>query len=144
MKVLRRYKPGYALSLLLCLAGVAALLAMFWVCWPQISSSKNPFSTFITLLWTQNLNLLPGIGFKLAYLFALGDALLIAGVAIYVLSVQRVYIPGKVVWLRCPFCNKEWRSSGTKGLVHCPHCRQLVHPTMVEKTELTASEPLMA
>jgi phage FluMu protein Com len=78
-----------------------------------------------------------GVGFKLVYLVVLGDAMLIAGVVVYVLSVQRFYLPGKVVWYRCPFCNKDWRSSGTKALVHCPHCRQLVHPTMIEKIDPT-------
>jgi hypothetical protein len=133
MKVLRRQKSGYVLSLILCSLGIVSLLTMFWILWPQVSSAKNPFSTFMTLLWTKNLNFAPGIEFKLAYLFVLGDVLLIAGVAVYILSVQRLYLPGKVVWYRCPFCHKEWRSSGTKALVHCPHCRQLVHPTMVEK-----------
>jgi len=135
MKVLRRNKPGYILSLLLFSIGIATLSAMLWICWPQASSSKDPFSTFLSLLWTKNLNFVSGVEIKLSFLFVLGDAMLVAGIGVYVLSVQRVYLPGKVVWLRCPFCNKEWRSSGTKALVHCPHCRQLVHPTMVEKIE---------
>lgn len=133
MKVLRRQKSGYVLSLLLCSVGVATLLATLWRIWPQVSSARDPFSTFLTLLWTENQNLVPGIGFKLVYLVVLGDAMLVAGVLVYVLSVQRIFLPGRVVWYRCPFCNKDWRSSGTKALVHCPHCRQLVHPTMIEK-----------
>jgi DNA-directed RNA polymerase subunit RPC12/RpoP len=79
------------------------------------------------------LDIVPGLQFKLVYLVALGDALLISGVIVGVLSVQRFYLPGKVVWYRCPFCYKDWKSSGTKALIHCPHCRQLVHPTMIEK-----------
>ena len=142
MKVLRRQKSGYILSLILCLLGVVSLSFLFWMCWPEVSSSKDPFSTFLTLLWSKNLNFVPGVVFKLSYLFVLGDVLLVAGVAVYLLSVQRVFLPGKVVWYQCPFCNKEWRSSGTKALVHCPHCRQLVHPRMVEKIDQTENANL--
>jgi len=137
MKVLRRQKSGYALSLFLCLVGIVALLTALRKTWPKVSSANNPFSTFLTLLWTENLNFGPAVEFKLVYLVILGDAMLIAGVVVYVLSVQRVFLPGKVVWYRCPFCNKDWRSSGVKALVHCPHCRQLVHPKMIEKSNST-------
>jgi hypothetical protein len=133
MKILRRQRSAYALSLILCLLGVAALLATLWKTWPQVSSVKNPFSTFLTLLWTDKLVLFPGVEFSLIFLFILGDAMLILGVVVYALSVQWFYLPGKTVWFRCPFCNKEWRSTGDKALVHCPHCRQLVHPVMIEK-----------
>jgi hypothetical protein len=133
MKVLRRQKSGYALSLILCLVGIAALLGALWKTWPQVSSAGDPFSTFLVLLWKEDLSFVSGFGFKLVYLVVLGDVMLISGVVVYVLSVQRLFLPGKVVWYRCPFCNKDWRSSGTKALVHCPHCRQLVHPTMNEK-----------
>jgi len=133
MKILRRQKSAYALSIVLCVIGVIALFATLWRIWPQISSAKDPFSTFLTLLWTEKLNFIPEVEFRLVSLFILGDAMLVLGVVVYVLSVQWFYLPGKVVWYRCPFCNKEWRSSGDKALVHCPFCRQLVHPTMIEK-----------
>ena len=133
MKILRRQKSAHALSIILCVIGVIALFATLWRIWPQISSAKDPFSTFLTLLWTENLYFIPEVEFRLISLFILGDAMLVLGVVIYVLSVQWFYLPGKVVWYRCPFCNKEWRSSGDKALVHCPFCRQLVHPTMMEK-----------
>jgi len=133
MKILRRQKSAHALSIILCVIGVIALFATLWRIWPQISSAKDPFSTFLTLLWTEKLNFIPEIEFRLVSLFILGDAMLILGVMVYVLSVQWFYLPGKVVWYRCPFCNKEWRSSGDKALVHCPFCRQLVHPTLMEK-----------
>jgi hypothetical protein len=113
--------------------GMIALFATLWRIWPQISSAKDPFSTFLTLLWTEKLNFIPEVEFRLVSLFILGDVMLVLGVVVYVLSVQWFYLPGKVVWYRCPFCNKEWRSSGDKALVHCPFCRQLVHPTMIEK-----------
>lgn len=106
MKVLRRQKSGYVLSLLLCSVGVATLLATLWRIWPQVSSARDPFSTFLTLLWTENQNLVPGIGFKLVYLVVLGDAMLVAGVLVYVLSVQRIFLPGRVVWYRCPFLTR--------------------------------------
>jgi len=133
MKILRRQKSAHALSIILCVIGVIALFATLWVIWPQISSAKDPFSTFLTLLWTEKLNFIPEVEFRLVSLFILGDTMLVLGVVVYVLSVQWFYLPGKVVWYRCPFCNKEWRSSGDKALVHCPFCRQLVHPTMIEK-----------
>ena len=133
MKILRRQKSAYALSIVLCVIGVIALFATLWRIWPQISSAKDPFSTFLTLLWTEKLYFIPEVEFRLVFLFILGDAMLFLGVMVYVLSVQWFYLPGKVVWYRCPFCNKEWRSSGDRALVHCPFCRQLVHPTSIEK-----------
>lgn len=133
MKILRRQRSAVALSIALCVAGVIALLATLWKTWQQISIAKDPFSTFLSLLWTQKLELIQGVEFRLVYLAILGDALLIVGVVVYVLSVQWFYLPGKIVWYRCPFCNKDWRSTGDKALVHCPHCRQLVHPIMIEK-----------
>jgi hypothetical protein len=87
----------------------------------------------MTLLWTEKLDFISGVVFKLIYLVVLGDAMLISAVVVYVLSVQWFFLPGKIVWYRCPFCHKDWRSSGDKALVHCPHCRQLVHPTLIEK-----------
>ena len=132
MKILRRQKSAHALSIILCVIGVIALFATLWRIWPQISVAKDPFSTFLTLLWTEKLNFVPEVELRLVSLFILGDAILVLGVVVYVLSVQWFYLPGKVVWYRCPFCNKEWRSSGDKALVHCPFCRQLVHPTMIE------------
>jgi hypothetical protein len=133
MRILRRQRSAYALSLVLALAGITALLITLWKTWPQISSVNDPFSTFLALLWTEKLDFIPGVEFKLIYLVVLGDAMLISGVVVYVLSVQWFYLPGRVVWYQCPFCHKDWKSSGTKALIHCPHCRQLVHPTLIEK-----------
>lgn len=133
MRILRRQRSAYALSLILALAGTTALLITLWKTWPQISSVKDPFSTFMQLLWTEKLDFISGVEFKLIYLVVLGDVMLISAVVVYVLSVQWFFLPGKIVWYRCPFCHKDWRSSGDKALVHCPHCRQLVHPTLIEK-----------
>jgi hypothetical protein len=133
MKIFRRQKSAYALSLFLYLVGVISLLATLWKTWPQVSSAKDPFTTFLTLLWTEKFSFTPGIQFKLAYLIILADAMLISGVIVHVLSMQQIIVPGKIVYYRCPFCNKDWKSSGDKALVHCPHCRQLVHPIMIDK-----------
>ena len=135
MRILRRQKSTFALSILLSLLGVAALVFTFWKIWPHISTVKDLLSTFMTLLWLEKFDLIPNFEFQLIYLVALGDALLISGVTLYVLSVQWFYLPGTVVWYQCPFCHKDWKSTGDKALVHCPHCRQLVHPTLVEKRE---------
>jgi len=132
-KTLRKQKSAYVLSLIFCLVGIVALLVALWKTYPQLSSSGDPFSTFLSLLWTEKLTLTSALEFKLIYLFILGDVMLISGVILWILSRQWFLIPGKTVWFQCPFCNKKWRSIGDKALVHCPHCRQLVHPKMTEK-----------
>lgn len=132
-KILRKQKSAYALSLMLCLAGIVALLIAVWKTYPQISVSNDPFSTFLSLLWSEELTLTPAIAFKLIYLVILADVLLISGVVLWVLSRQWFIIPGSTVWFQCPFCNKKWRSTGDKALVHCPYCNQLVHPKMTGK-----------
>ena len=133
MRILRKQKSTYAISVILLILGIAALLATIWKTWSQVSTASNPISTFMGLLWTEKINVISGFDFALAYLFALGDVMLISGIILYVLSVQSMYLPGKTVWYRCPFCHKDWKATGDKALVHCPHCRQLVHPTIVEK-----------
>jgi hypothetical protein len=133
MRVIRRQKSGYALSLILGLMGIIALWVTMRRVWPQISVASDPLSTFVQLLWTETLDFPPYVEFRLLYLVILGGALLAVGGVVAVLSTQRVFLPGKVVWYHCPFCKKEWRASGDRGLVHCPICRQLVHPTIVEK-----------
>lgn len=132
-RILRRQKSAYALSLTLCLVGIVALVIAVWKTYPQLSSSANPFSTFLSLLWSENLTLTSGLEFKLIYLVILGDVMLISGGVLWILSRQWFLLPGKTVWFQCPFCNKKWRSIRDKALVHCPYCRQLVHPRMTEE-----------
>ncbi|NWG10760.1 hypothetical protein HXY33_03280 [Candidatus Bathyarchaeota archaeon] len=132
MRILIRQKSAYALSLIFCLLGAFALFFTIWKIYPLLSSGA-PFSTFLSLLWTENLTLIPGLEFKLAYLVILGFVMLVAGVIIWVLSKQWIVLPGRTVWFQCPFCNKKWRATGDKALVHCPHCNQLIHPRMTEK-----------
>jgi len=112
---------------------VATFLAILWETYPIISSSSDPFSTFLSLLWTEELSFSPWFSIKLIHLVILGDLLLIAGVVLWVLSRQWFVVPGKTVWFQCPFCKKKWRSTGDKALVHCPYCRQLVHPRIAEE-----------
>lgn len=135
MRILRRQKSTFILSIVLCVLGASALMFTFWKIFPHVSSFTDLLSTFMTLLWSEKFDLFPNFSFPLIYLVALGDALLIIGITLYVLSVQWFYLPGQVVWYRCPFCHKDWRSTGDKGLVHCPHCRQLVHPTLIDKRQ---------
>jgi DNA-directed RNA polymerase subunit RPC12/RpoP len=132
-KILRKQKSAYALSLIFCLMGALSLLVTLWKTYPQISSSKDPFSTFLSLLWTEELSFNSWFEFKLVYLVILGDVLLISGVILWILSRQWFLLPGKTVWFQCPFCKKKWKSIGDKALVHCPYCRQLVHPKITEK-----------
>ncbi len=132
-RILRRQKSGYALSLILFLTGLTTLIITLWKTWQEVSQSQDPIPTFWTLLWTQQLNFIPGIEFKLAYLAILGAALMTVGVVIWILSRQWFYVAGETVLFRCPFCRKRWRAIQDRGLVQCPHCNQLVHPIMVER-----------
>lgn len=132
-KTLRRQKSAYVLSLIFCLIWLITFFTTLWKTWPEVSSAENPFSTFVTLLWTEKLDFILGLELKLIYLTIIGDVMLVSGVLIWVLSRQWFLLPGETVLFQCPFCKKKWRASRDKGLVHCPHCRQLVHPKMVDK-----------
>jgi hypothetical protein len=132
MRILIRQKSALVLSLIFCLLGIFALFFTLWTIYPRLSSG-DPLSTFLSLLWSENLTLIPWLEFKLAYLVILGIALMVSGIIIWVLSKQWIVLPGRTVWFQCPFCNKKWRATGDKALVHCPHCNQLIHPRMTEK-----------
>lgn len=132
-KILRTQRSAHILSVMLCLLGTVAILFAVWKTWLQVSAAENPLSTFFDLLWSEKLDLIPGLEFTLIYLFIFGDVMLIVGVATWVLSRQWFLLPGKTVWYSCPFCKKKWKSTEDKALVHCPHCLQLVHPTLTEE-----------
>ena len=132
-RILRRQKCAYALSLILCLLGLAAMFLALRITWSQVSSAENPTSVFWTLLWQEQLDFVPGVEFKLAYLTILGAVMLVFGVVIWALSRQSFYLPEETVLFQCPFCKKKWRAIRDKGLVQCPHCSHLVHPKMIEK-----------
>ncbi len=137
MQVFRMQKSGYALSLLFSFIGIIVLSLIMLRIWPQISISKDPVSNIAELLWTQKLDLVPYIEFRLLYLVIFGAAMLIIGAVVALLSTKRVYLPGKgerfVVWYQCPFCKEYWRAGGGRALTHCPICRQLVHPLIAQK-----------
>ncbi|MEM2609156.1 MAG: hypothetical protein QXR01_02820 [Candidatus Bathyarchaeia archaeon] len=132
-KVLCKQKSGYALSLLLILAGIVAWILVLWKTYPRLSASQNPITTFLSLLWEENIQVANLITFKLVYLMVFGDVTLVLGFILWLLSRQWFTVPGKTVWYECPFCKKKWKAVGDKALVHCPHCRQLVHPKIAEK-----------
>jgi len=132
-EILRRQKSGYALSLILCLIGITALFVALWKTWLKVSSAQDPFSAFWTLLWREQLDVIPGIEFKLAYLVILGTVTLISGVVVLGLSRQWFYLPiGETVLFQCPFCKKQWKAHRSQELVNCPYCRQQTYPKIVE------------
>jgi hypothetical protein len=132
-RILRRQTSGYVLALILCLTGLTAILVALWKAWLEVSSGQVSVSTLWELLWTQRLGFILGMEFKLGYLIILGAVSIVVGVVILILSRQWFSLPGETVWYQCPFCKKRWKALRDKALVHCPHCRQLVHPTMVER-----------
>ncbi|MEM3459287.1 MAG: hypothetical protein QXN36_07095 [Candidatus Bathyarchaeia archaeon] len=131
MRILRKKKPGYALGITLCLIGLVLISITIWEAWPNISA-QNPLQSFWTAIWTQKLDFILAVEFKLAYLIILGAALISTGFIVLILSRQWLTIYSGTILFQCPFCKKRWRALRDKGLVHCPHCNQLIHPTMVE------------
>jgi len=133
-KILRRQRSGYALSLLLLLTGLTSVFVAVWKTWPEVSSAEYPLSTFWTLLWREQLDLTPKIGFKLIYLIILGTAMFVSGTIVVALSRQWFHLPaGENVLYQCPFCKKQWRGHKNQELTNCPRCRKQTYPIMVEK-----------
>jgi hypothetical protein len=131
-KVLRRQTSGYVLSFLLLFFGITAFVLALWRTWHQVSQAGNPFSVFWESLWTEQLVFLPGVEFKLVYLIVLSTAMLIAAFVVFALSRQWILLGRKDSWVECPFCKQRWRTSPVIALGLCPHCRQLVHPRLVD------------
>jgi len=131
LRILRKQKSGYALGIMLCLIGLVLIFITIWRTWPNISA-ENSVQSFWAAVWAQKLDFIPVIEFKLAYLIILGIALISVGFVVLILSRQWLTIYNGTTLFQCPFCKKRWRALRDKGLVHCPHCNQLVHPTMVE------------
>lgn len=131
-RVLRKQRSVYALSLLLVFAGIVAWILVLWKTYPRLSVSQNPIGDFLSLLWEENIQAANLITFKLVYLMVFGDVTIVSGFILWLLSRQWLTVPGKTVWYECPFCKNRWKAVGDKALVHCPHCRQLVHPKIVE------------
>ncbi|MBS7647556.1 MAG: hypothetical protein QXQ64_06015 [Candidatus Bathyarchaeia archaeon] len=131
-RILRKQKSTYIVGIFLCLLGITALIVALWKICPKFSTSQNLLSTFLSLLWTENINVGNLIELKLVYLVIFGDIALVFGFILWLLSRQWLIVPGKTVWYQCPFCKKRWKAVGDKALIHCPHCRQLVHPRIAE------------
>jgi len=131
-KVLRRQTSGYILSFLLLFFGIAALSVVLWKTWNQVTQAADPLSVFWESLWTEQLVFLSGVEFKLAYLVVLSTAMLITAFLVFALSRQWILLGRKGSWVECPFCKKRWRTSAVTALGLCPHCRQLVHPRLVD------------
>jgi hypothetical protein len=131
-KTLRRLKSGYVLSFVLWFLGLVALFWVFWVTWADVSVANSPLSTFWELLWNRTFNFVPGFEFKLVYLTVSALGTLVAGFIVFGFSREWFLLGGKNSLLECPWCKKRWRSSPDKALVHCPHCRQLVHPVQID------------
>jgi hypothetical protein len=132
-RTLRRYRLGYILSAILCLIGLISLSIVILKSWPQMGSSSDFFSAFWVSLWEENLSLIPGLEFRLAYFLILSVATFVSAVAVFMFSRQSFLLPGKAFRLQCPFCKKFWRASYDRGQVLCPHCHHLVHPRMTEQ-----------
>jgi hypothetical protein len=132
-RIIRRYRLGYVVAATLCSIGLLALSVVLWKTWSQVYSTTNPISTFWDSLWKEQLSLIPGVQFKLAYFMILAAVTLISGIAVFAFSRQGFFLPSNIMRLQCPFCKKYWRASYDRGQVLCPHCRHLVHPRMTER-----------
>lgn len=132
MRVLRRQKSGFAVGTILCLTGLVTLFLVLLKVLPLLSSARDVASVLWTSLWVEQLDLVQGVELKLIYLVILGTTMLITGALALALSREWLPLAGETVLLECPFCRKRWRTSPDKALIHCPHCRQLVHPKLAE------------
>jgi hypothetical protein len=130
-KTIRRYMFGYAFGIVLCFIGLIALFFVVWEAWPQMSANSEPWYDFWTILWEENINLIPNVSLKLMYFLILAVAMLVSGVAVLAFSRQRFVLPNKTMRVECPFCRKQWQISYNPGRVLCPHCQHLVHPKMI-------------
>jgi len=134
-RILRRQRSGYALSFLLWLLGIAALLLVFWKTWPSVYTANNPFSAFWESLWNEMLDFIPGVEFRLVYLIVFASAMLVTGVIVFGLSRQWFLVGGEDQTLQCPWCKNYWKTkshASRPAMVLCPHCRHMVHPVFVD------------
>ena len=131
-KTLRRHATGYALSFLLLFFGMATLSYALWITWPKASQKEYPLANLWTTLSTEKLKVTPTIQIPLTHIVLASIAMIIAGLAVFALSRQWLPLGGKNSIVQCPFCNNRWRTSPDKALGLCPHCRQLVHPKLVD------------
>ena len=130
-KVLRKSRYGYALGVFLFLIGISAIIYTFWRVWLETASFNEFLTAFWNLLWTEEIDLIAGISFKLIFLFILGMIALIFSALTLAFS-RKWFVVGEKVLVECPFCKRRWRTDPQKALIHCPYCRQLIHPRIVE------------
>ena len=132
-KAIRRYKFGFVFGVALCITSCMMIAFTIWKAWSEISSNTDPLSAFWHFLWVGEIDLIPGVEFKLTYLVILAGALLCLGVGVIAFSRQWFFLPGTTMKLQCPFCKKLWKAGFNRGQILCPHCRHLIHPRIVEE-----------
>ena len=71
-KILRKSRYGYTLGVVLFLIGISAIIYTFWRVWLETGSFNEFLTAFWNLLWTEEIDLVAGIRFKLIYLFIFG------------------------------------------------------------------------
>jgi len=125
------YVIGYALGFVLCFVGLTVLVAVLWKAWPDVSGSYDVFSALEAYLWAEEFDFGFGVRLKLMHLTVMAAAALVLGVFVLAFSRQALY-EGERVLLQCPFCKNQWKASRARGWSTCPHCNQLVQPTVVK------------
>ena len=130
-KITIHYITGYALAFTVCFIGLTILVAVLWTAWPNISNSQDILSALEIYLWTKEFDTGFGTTLKLMHLTIIGAATLVSGIIVLVFSRQILY-EGENVLLQCPFCKNQWKASRARGWAKCPHCNQLIQPTVVK------------
>lgn len=130
-KITTRYIAGYALGIVLGLAGLTLLVAILWRAWPNVSTSHNVLPALEEYLWTEEFDLGFGAKLKLMYLTMMGAAALVIGIFVLVFSRKVLYVRENVL-LQCPFCKNQWKASRARGWGKCPYCNRMVQPTLAK------------
>jgi len=130
-KITIHYITGYALAFALCFIGLTVLVAVLWTAWPNVSTSYDILSALETYLWTKELDTGFGITLNLMHLTIIGAATLVSGITILAFS-RQIFYEGESVLLQCPFCKNQWKANRARGWAKCPHCNQLIQPTVVK------------
>ena len=108
-KVLRKSRYGYALGVVLFLIGISAIIYTFWRVWLETGSFNEFLAVFWNLLWTEEIDLVAGISFKLIFLFIFGMTALIFSALILAFS-RKWFVAGEKVLVEYPFCKRRWRT----------------------------------
>jgi len=132
-RIIRTKQSGQILGSLLCLIGFAALVAVFWKTWPNVSGSANVFSQLWSEILVGQINLASIVTLRLVYLTVVGTVLLILGVVVLAFSRQIFYVSSASTQLQCPYCRNQWKARRGMGWAECPYCRKFIHPQTVKK-----------